>query len=59
MDPSAHAVVRSIDEKRQIDRQAAMKRDRAAHNRRARPFVWTKPATDILAAVSRSPEPSV
>ncbi|KQP93336.1 hypothetical protein ASF60_15530 [Methylobacterium sp. Leaf113] len=31
----------------------------AEHNRRAKPFVWTKPAADILAAASRSPEPSV
>ena len=37
----------------------AIKRYIAEHNRRARPFVWTKPAAGILAAVSRSPEPSV
>ncbi|MCJ2021882.1 IS630 family transposase, partial [Methylobacterium sp. E-065] len=42
-----------------VDLQAAIKRYVAEHNRRARPFVWNKPATDILAAVSRSPEPSV
>ena len=42
-----------------VDLQAAIKRYIAEHNRRARPFVWTKPATDILAAVSRSPEPFV
>ncbi|MDO9427631.1 MAG: IS630 family transposase, partial [Methylobacterium sp.] len=41
------------------DLQAAIKRYIAEHNRNAKPFVWTKPATDILAAVSRSPEPSV
>src|SRR5438270_5948632 len=37
-----------------VDLQAAIKRYIAEHNRRARPFVWTKPATDIIAAVSRS-----
>ena len=42
-----------------VDLQAAIKRYIAEHNRSAKPFVWTKPATDILAAVSRSPEPSV
>lgn len=42
-----------------VDLQAAIKRYIAEHSRRARPFVWTKPATDIIAAVSRSPEPSV
>ncbi|MCJ2119249.1 IS630 family transposase, partial [Methylobacterium sp. J-001] len=38
---------------------ATIKRYIAEHNRSAKPFVWTKPATDILAAVSRSHEPSV
>ncbi|MEE7459904.1 hypothetical protein MFUR16E_00365 [Methylobacterium fujisawaense] len=38
---------------------AAIKRYIAEQNRSAKPFVWTKPSTDILAAVSRSPEPSV
>ena len=42
-----------------VDLQAAIKRYIAEHNQRARPFVWTKPATDILEAVGRSPEPSV
>ncbi|MBY0253973.1 MAG: hypothetical protein K2X54_21770, partial [Methylobacterium organophilum] len=42
-----------------VDLQATIKRYIAEHNQRARPFVWTKPATDILAAVSQSPEPSV
>jgi len=42
-----------------VDLQAAIKRYNAEHNQRARPFVWTKLATDILAAVSRAPEPSV
>ncbi len=44
---------------RGVDLRAAIKRYIAGHNRRAKPFVWTKPATDILAAVSRTPEPSV
>ncbi len=35
-----------------VDLQAAIKRYIAEHNRRARPFVWFKPATDILAAVT-------
>jgi transposase len=42
-----------------VDLQAAIERYIAEHNRRARPVVWNKPVTDILAAVSRSPEPSV
>jgi transposase len=42
-----------------VDLQVAIKRYIAEHNRRARPFVWTKPAAGILAAVSLSPEPSV
>ena len=42
-----------------VDLQMAIKRYIAEHNRRAKPFVLTKPDTDILAAVSRSPEPSV
>ncbi|GJD71690.1 IS630 family transposase IS870 [Methylobacterium gnaphalii] len=41
------------------DLQAAIKRYIAEHNRNARPFVWTKPANDILAALRRAPEPSV
>ncbi|AIQ93132.1 Putative transposase [Methylobacterium oryzae CBMB20] len=42
-----------------VDLRAAIKRYIAEHNRRARPLVWAKPATDILAAVSRAPERSV
>lgn len=42
-----------------VDLQAAIKRYIAEHNRRAQHFIWAKLATDILAAVSRSPEPSV
>ncbi len=42
-----------------VDLQAAIKRYIAEHNRRAKPFARTKPATDIIAAVSRSPELSV
>lgn len=42
-----------------VDLQAAIERAIAEHNRRARPFVRTKPANDILAAVGRSHNPSV
>jgi hypothetical protein len=42
-----------------VDLQAAIDRYIAGYNRSARHFVWAKPATDILAAVSRSPEPPV
>ena len=42
-----------------VDLQAAIKRYIAEHNGRAKPFAWTKPAAQILAAVSRVPEPSV
>ncbi|GEN01739.1 hypothetical protein MRA01_62780 [Methylobacterium radiotolerans] len=42
-----------------VDLQTAIKRYIGEHNQRAKPFVWTKPAADIIAAVSRSPEPSV
>ncbi len=35
-----------------VDPQAAIKRDIAGHNRHAEPVIWTRPATDILAAVS-------
>lgn len=28
------------------------------HNRASKPFVWTKPAEDILEKLSRLPEPS-
>jgi transposase len=42
-----------------VDLQAAIKRYIAEHNERAQPFVWIKPAAQILSAVSRVPEPSV
>ncbi len=42
-----------------VDLQAAIKRYIAEHNRNTKPFAWTKPAADILAAVSRVPAPSV
>jgi transposase len=42
-----------------VDLQAAIKRYIAEHNQRAKPFIWTKPAAQILSAVSRVPEPSV
>lgn len=42
-----------------VDLQAAIKGYIAERNQRARPFVWIESATDILAAVSRSLEPSV
>jgi transposase len=38
-----------------VDLQAAIRRYIAEHNRRARPFIWTKPAADILRALRRSP----
>lgn len=38
-----------------IDLQAAIKRYIAEHNGRARPFTWTKPAAEIITAVSRLP----
>ena len=38
-----------------VDLQAAIKRYIAEHNGRAKPFVWTKPAAQILSAVSRTP----
>ena len=42
-----------------VDRSAAIKRYIAEQNRRAKFFAWTKHATDIPAAVSRSHEPFV
>jgi transposase len=42
-----------------IDLQAAIKRYLKEHNDDPKPFVWTKPAMDILAKVNRLPEPSV
>ena len=38
-----------------VDLQAAIKRYTAAHNSCARPFTWTKPAADIVSAVSTLP----
>jgi len=40
-----------------VDLHAAINRYIAEHDRCARPCVWTTPATDIIAAVSRSPAP--
>lgn len=37
------------------DLQVAIKRYIAEHNSRARPFTWTKPAAEIVRAVSRLP----
>jgi hypothetical protein len=42
-----------------VDLQAAINRYIVEHNQRAKPFIWTKPASQILSAVSRLPEPSV
>jgi transposase len=42
-----------------IDLQAAIKRYLKEHNDDPKPFVWTKPAMDILAKVKRLPAPSV
>jgi hypothetical protein len=42
-----------------IDLQAAIKRYLKQHNDDPKPFVWTKPAMDILAKVNRLPAPSV
>jgi hypothetical protein len=41
------------------DLQAAIKRYLKEHNDNPKPFVWTKPADDILAKLSRLPVPSV
>lgn len=38
-----------------VDLQAAIKRYIADHNSRARPFTWTKPAAQIVNAISRIP----
>jgi transposase len=38
-----------------VDLQAAIKRYIADHNSRAQPFTWTKPAAQIVSAVSRLP----
>ena len=42
-----------------VDLQAAINRYLAEHNQDPRPFVWTKPARDILTKLSRLPVPSV
>src|SRR5271165_5838766 len=41
------------------DLQAAINRYLAEHNENPKPFVWTKPAKDILAKIDRLPVPSV
>jgi transposase len=42
-----------------VDLQAAINRYLDEHNANPKPFVWTKPAKDILANVRRLPVPSV
>jgi hypothetical protein len=42
-----------------VDLQAAINRYLDEHNSDPKPFVWTKPAKDILAKVGRLPAPSV
>ena len=42
-----------------VDLQAAINRYLEEHNADPRPFVWTKPAKDILAKIQRRPVPSV
>jgi transposase len=42
-----------------VDLQAAINRYLDEHNSNPKPFVWTKPAKDILAKVKRLPAPSV
>ena len=42
-----------------VDLQAAINRYLDEHNADPKPFVWTKPASDILAKVDRVPVPSV
>jgi hypothetical protein len=37
-----------------VDLQAAIKRDIAEHDLRAKPFVWTKPAAQILSRKPRA-----
>ena len=41
-----------------IDLQAAINRYLQEHNQSPKPFVWTKPAKDILAKLHRRPVPS-
>jgi transposase len=42
-----------------VDLQAAINRYLKEHNQSPKPFVWTKPAKDIIAKVDRVPVPSV
>jgi transposase len=42
-----------------VDLQAAINRYLDEHNQNPKPFVWTKPAKDILAKIDRLPVPSV
>ena len=42
-----------------VDLQAAINRYLNEHNCDSKPFVWTKPARDILAKLTRLPVPSV
>lgn len=42
-----------------VDLQAAINRYLKEHNDDPKPFVWTKPAKDILAKIDRMPVPSV
>src|SRR6267154_589752 len=42
-----------------VDLQAAINRYLNEHNRDPKPFVWTRPARDILAKLTRLPVPSV
>jgi hypothetical protein len=42
-----------------VDLQAAINRYLDEHNVSPKPFVWTKPAKDILAKIERLPVPSV
>ena len=42
-----------------VDLQAAINRYLKDHNDDPKPFVWTKPAKDIIAKIDRLPAPSV
>jgi transposase len=42
-----------------VDLQAAINRYLKEHNQEPKPFVWTKPASDVLAKLDRLPVPSV
>lgn len=50
---SRRGIFRSI-----ADLQAAIIRSLDAHHANPRPFIWTKPAKDILAKIERLPVPS-